>query len=134
MTPPIFPITLKLVTLGFQSPLCMELGIHLLPHLPFQSSKLDWNLTEQIQNDSEISDCMPQTSPFALLFPYLISSSFLFPADFSQAPHCSLPALLKPDKYSFQYFFTKGHASTRKRMEPAVQFYPKAKPPRLYCL
>lgn len=61
----------------------------------------------------------PAPSIPLLSFPFLISSSFLFAVDFY--PSTRLPALLKLNKYFFQYFLTdvpKGASLCRKEWSP----------------
>lgn len=118
--PFIFYMTLKLVVLGFQSPLFVGLGIYLLSHLPFQSSKLDWSFSEQIQNDRNwlpgAQHCAePRPSPFALVS---ISNFKFFPIP-SWFPPSTKPTLLKLNKDVFR----DGFWQVRKLSH---QTYPKA--------
>lgn len=135
-----FYITFKLFILGFQRPLFMK--VYLPSHLPFWASKLDWSLSETIQNGSDIGCLVPSSEPIPLLsFPYWISVSFLFRVDFSkhQITTCSsqiqqilLSKWLLMDEDSGASQPVQGHTCRQRRMEPAVHLSLKAKPTRIY--
>lgn len=113
--------------------------IYILSHLSFQSSELDWSLSEKIQNalgtGHHAPDIVLSTDPFSLsfLFPYLISSCCL-PADlppalyyFSNSTNASFWVALT-DEETEASNPAQGNVSTQGRMESTVWFSQKQNP------
>ena len=127
-------MTFRLDTRGLQSTLFMELDIHLLPHPPFQPSKLvgsSWSKSTVSYWAQHCAESSP-VNLFALVsffnFQFFPICSGLLPKHQTACPSQTQQILLS----GFFDRCSQRCKSMQKRIEPTVHFYQKVQ--KLYCL